>query len=1143
MISMFSIGSAVDTARYHDKAFKQDGNLEKSDNYYLNEKAPAVWQGKGANFLGIQGDAVKREDFLAFLEGKLRNPASGEIQHLAANAKGKDRRAGMDFTVSPPKSVSIVGLVGGDERVTAAHLAANASAMAWLEKHASIIRVKDDHGSTRAVPAGNLLYATVHHVTNRENEPQMHNHNIIVSAVYDKTAGKWRSLTNDQMLTLRAQADVVYKAELAHGLKAAGYALTYDKNGIDFEIAGLSQAQLDTYSSRRAQIKETLKARGIDLNDASFGARQTAALDSRASKHELPRDALQVVWQETAQSTGLDLPGIVRQSQENTATSEAIHRPVSTADDRQIEPIGMNSDAQKAALRAVSWAAEHLSEREQSFTLAELETTALTFSRGRLQDVESAIATHVKNQLLVERGLERDGSMMLTTQQGRNNEFILEQHIAASIGKGNVVLVDPAEFNAAVNTFEARKSRETGSAFKLSNEQINAARNVLMHVDGYQGIQGEAGTGKTAALALVQEVAASRGWQVMGVATSAAAAKELGTASGIASQTVASLFADRENAIRLAETQLGELQQAMAAGSKLPGSPVLRVESHQLHVTDKEHDFGKARYAFDHQRGDVFKNANNLTNVVGTFFMDRVNGQRDQALDRLAQAETFGERLQAQMLMTGVVAAETLGRHLVRYEQVGTVEAIAARNTLYQMEDSSRNRLLRAIDTKSAELDNLKRTGNKEGKKTLLIMDESSMTGAEDTAKLSTFAREIGARVVFQGDTKQHGSVPAGRAFKHAQQSGMHLSVLQETRRFDNATTATRQAIQEMRRGDFGKAIGLLDRTVVEEDQLADVVAARYLANLNELKAGGIKSPRVGVVVMTNTDRKHINNAIRSLLADNDMLSRDSFVKSHMDDPKLTQAEQRHAGMIQKAGVNRLIFRKQYAEIGVKKDDVVKVIGVDVEKNRIFALTAQGKQLEINPQRQDYFSPAIEEERVFAKGDRVEARANIRQANIAAPSIDNGTRGVITKIDKLGATIKWDDGVVSRLGNHQLRVVDHAYAHTSFKEQGATNDREIIAVSKTGAMVFNREAAYVAASRARDNTEIVTSDLDTLQKNAGKEVPKTTAIDWQKRMDQSLAVGPSRELLRETPALESVRVKQAPKQEQVRDGGHELERS
>jgi hypothetical protein len=44
---------------------------------------------------------------------------------------------------------------------------------------------------------------------------------------------------------------------------------------------------------------------------------------------------------------------------------------------------------------------------------------------------------------------------------------------------------------------------------------------------------------------------------------------------------------------------------------------------------------------------------------------------------------------------------------------------------------------------------------------------------------------------------------------------------------------------------------------------------------------------------------------------------------------------------------------------------------------------------------------------------------------------------------------------------------------------------------------LNREASYVAASRARQNTEIVTSQSarEKMLENAGKEPGKTTALD------------------------------------------------
>jgi conjugative relaxase-like TrwC/TraI family protein len=1119
MISMTHLTSVADAARYHDKSFTQDAG-KKADNYYINEKATAHWEGRGAELLGVNGKEVEREEFVNFLSGKLINPDSGEMQDLAKNSKGENRRVGMDYTIAPSKSVSIVGLVGKDERVIDAHLQANARAMQWLEKHGAVIRVKDEHGRNKAVQAGNLLYATVLHETNRENEPHIHSHNVIVSAVYDENKKEWRSLTNDQLLKLRAQADVIYKAELAQGLRRAGYELEFDSNGVDFEIKGFTQEQLDTYSTRRAQMKEALIKRNIEPGEASFDARQAAILASRSAKQELPRDVLQSIWQETSKETDLKVESIVSAAHERVVQSResetrdgirpaAQEQQPTNGGDRSVpvEQHQGDANARKGALRAVSWAVEHMSEREQSFKLADLEITAVKFSRGGIDDIDTAVAQHVKNHLLVERGVDEEGARLYTTNKAIDSELRLAENIQSGRGKGNVVLTDPREFDQAIATFEAKKTLETGRAFKLSGEQVRAARSVLMHTDTYQGIQGEAGTGKTAALAMVNDVATSKGWNVIGVATSAAAAKELEAASGIKSDTVAGYFVERDNRIRATELRITELRGAIDAATKIRNADSPRIESRTLDVSGADVDYGKHVYTFDHQRGEVFRSPDSFRNAIGALLTDVANRNRDDVMQAQETATTFGERLRASTLNVGVETAQSLGRRLTTFEQVGTVEAVAARNTLYLEKDGSATDLQREFEAKQAELANLKRFGNSLGQKTLIVMDESSLTGVFDTEKISHLAADIGARVVFQGDIKQHGSVTAGRAFEQAQDSGMNVSVLEETRRFDQATKQTKQALLDMKAGRYAEAIGRLDTLEVEDAKLAVAVAERYVANMTELQSRELEHPpRVGVVAITNNDRKAINLAIHDLLAERGDISETSFHKVHLDDPKLTKAEQTQAVMLQTKNVDSLIFRKAYKEIGVEKNDVVRVTGFDVEKNRIHAKTASGRKIEINPQRQDFFSPAIHETRAYSIGDRVETRAIIRLDDAVMPRISNGTHGVITEIDANGAKIKWareEHG--SHLKNDDLRFIDHAYAHTSYKEQGATNDREIIAVSVIGAQVFNKLAAYVAASRARDNTEIVTSDLSTMRKNAGQDVEKTTAVDMKRDATQDNA--------------------------------------
>ncbi|WP_322080317.1 MobF family relaxase [Burkholderia cenocepacia] len=1160
VISKEPIRSVADAARYHDKSFNQDAG-KKADNYYVNEKATALWQGRGADILGLRGKAVTKEEFVQFLSGRMPHPDTGKIQNLANNSKGENRRAGIDFTIAPPKSVSIAALVGKDDRVIAAHLAANARTMEWFEKHASLIRVKDENGRNRPELAGNLLYATVLHETNRENEPQLHNHNVIVSAVYDGSRHSWRSLTNDLLHTLRARGDVIYKAELATGLQHLGYELEYGANGVDFEIKGFTREHVETFSTRTVQVREALLKRGIDPGEASFDARRVAKLDSRAAKQEHPRDVLQSVWEETAQGANLDVGPIVQRAQGRVADRQVRHdgtaernerrdQAMVTAQGRE-EPAKRDRDNPSAndscerALRAVSWAVEHLTEREQAFTLVDLEIAAVKFSRGGIDEIEWAIDQHVRNHMLVDRGLSDGGQILYTTHKAIDSELKLVEHILAGRGEGNVVLVSEEAFQAAIATFEAKKTQELGEPFKLSDEQVRAARNVLMHPDSIQGIQGEAGTGKTAALAMVKDVAEAAGWEVFGVATSAAAATELEASSGIQSDTVAGYFAKRDSAIRAVELRLAELRSSIEGRATIRGIDDARIETRRMAVKSEDVNFGKHRYTFDHQRGEVFRSPDNLRNAIGATLSELAGRHRDAAVQAQEAAVTLGERARAGVRSVAVNVSGSLGRRLTSFEQVGTAEAVAARNTLFLERRGPASELQAEYAQTQAKLDNLRRYGNAEGKKTLLVMDESSLTGAFDTEKIARLAREIGARTVLQGDVKQHGSVAAGRAFEQAQAAGMHVSVLEETRRFRDATAQTRQALIDMKAGNYARAIGRLDTLEVEEEDLANTVAERYLTNLEELKGKGIDGPKVGVVAVTNDDRKAINRAIHALLLDKGLISGPDFSKPHLDDPKMTQAEQRYASMLQRNRVDALIFRKTYREIGVEKGDVLNVTGYDVQKNRIYATNTTGKRIEINPQRQDFFSPAIRESRVFAVGDRVETRAIIRLPGQELNRIDNGSQGVIVAIDHHGARVRWNrGGQDSALMDADMRFIDHAYAHTSYKEQGATNHREIIAVSEIGAYVFNREAAYVAASRAKDNTEVVTSDLEKLLENAGREVEKTTAVEFR-RADAAAGAGPraqagQREAAHETTiAQDRARAKQKAL-EKVQDPGNLL---
>lgn len=1119
MISFKTIkggGGVGDAVSYHDKAFANDGRAG-ADNYYANEKAGATWGGRGAVILGISGQGVSREAFANALSGKLTNPMTGEIQDLSKGVR--DRRHGYDLTIAPSKSVSVMALVGGDQRIIDAHRNANEAAMQWVEKYASVARVKTN-GQIERVTTGNLLYATVVHHTNRTEEPQIHSHNVVMSATYDTTGEQWRSLTNDQLMRIRRVADKVYQHTLATNLKDLGYKLEY--NDKSFEIAGFSKEQLATFSKRSAGIDDKLREWGLEPDKATYEQRQSATLATRERKTESTSDVLRDRWEKEARGVGIDFAGMKRdavKSSEKTLPKAA-------------------DSYEKEAGKAVAWAIEHLSEREQAFPRVELSETALKFVRGKSVGVD-ALETAIDRYL--ERGVlaEHANSELLTTHRAKTAEQTLLSVIENGKGNGRTVLSSVAEFDTALKAFEKQKSEAIGAPFKLTGEQIVAAQNLLLHPDQVQGIQGDAGTGKTAALEFVRGVAEARGWKVSGVATSASAAKELENSSGISSQTVAMFQTRNAEQVQRLTAEIADIKAAIARDGVLD-TGTNRIERLRL---DTDSGGRNVLYTFDHQRGDVYRTPDTLRNNVGQYLIDISKDARiagDSSDRRSLVSERWGAVLEGMESSVRKVAGN-IGTHLVSYEPVGFAEAVNARAAL-AAKGVDQVATLEKLKQKETELVNINNTGNAQGAPTLLVMDEATLTGAADMARVTSFGASLGARIVLQGDIKQHESVSAGRSFWQAQQAGMNTSHLVETRRFDHATPQVKESLALIGQKRFDAAVAALDRVEVSEGRLAAEVASMYVKSHKELAERGVENPAVGVVSLTNRDRKNINVAIHDALKSEGKVSSQDFTKMHLDDPKLTAAERRFVDVLRSKGANALVFTKSYREISVKKGDMVRVIAYDIDRNRVMVETPAGKRVEFDPQRQDFFKAFAMERRDYSAGDQIQARAVIKldsptkgkHVEEGARQIDTGTRGTIVSIDNDKTVIDWGtDRLRTVLTNDQVRSIDHAYARTSFIEQGATNHRELFAISKTGAAIVDRGAIYVAFSRAKDNTVLVTSDFKSLVRNADEYKPNTTALGEMSTPELSNASTSFSRSIKQEPTIEPSREVERPAPTQV----------
>ena len=203
-------------------------HLEHSDYYDERRKVQGEWQGRGAELLGLRGN-VTREQFEAVREGL--HPETGEFlrpRHGAdrVNNDGSEQskaRSLYDLTFSAPKSISIQGMVGGDERLVAAHDKAVREALAEAENYAgSRVRL---NGANEDRTTGNWIVAAYRHDTSRELDPQLHTHAVAANLTYDGVEGRWKALQASGLYERRAYLTEVYRNALANQVRSLGYAI------------------------------------------------------------------------------------------------------------------------------------------------------------------------------------------------------------------------------------------------------------------------------------------------------------------------------------------------------------------------------------------------------------------------------------------------------------------------------------------------------------------------------------------------------------------------------------------------------------------------------------------------------------------------------------------------------------------------------------------------------------------------------------------------------------------------------------------------------------------------------------------------------------------------------------------------------
>lgn len=510
------------------------------DNYYTTEEGfeQSAWAGKGAAALGLSG-GVHREQFMELLEGKVDGQELGKwVRNEETGQKEREHRPGIDLTFSAPKSVSLLAEVAGNEEVSKAHDEAVKAALAYLERVTAQARTTTD-GITTKENTGNLVIATFRHDTSRELDPQTHTHALVMNATQCED-GKWRSVSNEEMLRHIKVTGAVYRAELAARVSAIGYEIERTHADGRFEVKGFTTPQLEHFSQRSGQIEQALAERGKNRQTATTEEKQTAALDTRKAKKEVDRGLLHDEWLSRAKDVGIKWDKIPRDKGTTFARESS-------------------GELDKHAKEAVDYATQHLSERQAVFSEKDLYRHAVEFGIGRtsIEAIDKVILESKKSGQFIAVDDKK-----LTTRDAVTAELRMVDALNKTRGKVDAVVSSDIIYSK-IEDAEKRLLGEKAISHALNDGQREAARLILGNKDRYVGVQGYAGTGKTTMLNVVKVVAEEQGYVVRGLAQSASAAATLEAETGIKSQTIESFLLER---------QLARERQAESNANSKPSS-------------------------------------------------------------------------------------------------------------------------------------------------------------------------------------------------------------------------------------------------------------------------------------------------------------------------------------------------------------------------------------------------------------------------------------------------------------------------------------------------------------------------------------------------------------------------------------------
>ena len=179
---------------------------------------------------------------------------------------------------------------------------------------------------------------------------------------------------------------------------------------------------------------------------------------------------------------------------------------------------------------------------------------------------------------------------------------------------------------------------------------------------------------------------------------------------------------------------------------------------------------------------------------------------------------------------------------------------------------------------------------------------------------------------------------------------------------------------------------------------------------------------------------------------------------------------------------------KDYRRYGMQRRAQYRVVGRDIETNRLTLQAADGREFTFNPATCAEKTSYEVQQLTIAPGDQLRWTRNE-----AVEGVRNGQVVTVESVDRAGvATVCDTKGEVMKLALTGQQYLDYALVSTTYSSQGKTADQVLAAIDST----VSKEGLYVAVSRAKSDLTLYTTNKDQLYKKAQRSAAKVNPSDY-----------------------------------------------